>query len=37
MVCTERADMAAVSSGTSNVTTKQRRSDTTWVDIQSAL
>ena len=35
MVYTERAEMAAVSSGTSHVTTKQQCSYTTWVNIQS--
>ena len=37
MVYTERAETAAVSRGTSHVTTKQRCKYTTWVDIQNAL
>ena len=37
MVYTERAEMATVSSGTSNVRTKQRCNYTTVVDIQSTL
>ena len=37
MVYTERAETAAVSSGTSHVRTKQCCNYTTWVDIQSAL
>ena len=37
MVYTECAKMAAVSSGTSHVTTKQLCNYTTWVDIQTVL
>ena len=37
MVYTERAETAAVSRGTSHVTTKQSCKYTTWVDIQNAL
>ena len=37
MVYTERAEMAAVSSGTSHICTKQRRKHATWVAIQYAL
>ena len=37
MMYTERANMAAVLSGTSHVRIKQRHNYTTWVNIQSAL
>ena len=37
LVCRERSETAAVSRGTSHVTTKQRCKYITWVDIQNAL